>query len=679
MRSPSRCAFPRAPWPLSAMRPLARAAHKPAARASAPALALATTLATTLAITAGAAQAQAQGQGQAAASAADSADSAVVITGTRIAVTSAGLAQQVTVIDRQALQQMGAARLEDVLARLTGVYVDQAGGTGSFASMYMRGAENSHLLVLLDGVKLNDPTTTRGSAYDLSSLDVAQIERIEVLRGPASAVYGGEALAGVLHIITRRAAQSGLSGSGYVGAGGDGHRRIGGQFAFGTPALQGEVSAGRTEEGSASRDARLRVNTVKGSLRFQPLPGMDTTVFATEVQRESAAFADDSGGPRLAVIRDKTARDSRDRIVGARAEGGFAGEWRAQLALSMFDRRESANNAAVDAGVRFPVPAFTSDTDFQRGNVAATVRWEPAGRGLSLVAGVEHQTEEGTLTSIGDFFGAGSPQTLTFALERDTSSVFAEAQWKLTPAIGLQLGVRNDKVQGIKAVTTPHLGLVWEVRPGSTLKFAANEGFKPPSFFALGFAIGGNPNLQPERSRNAEASFAQRLDAAGSTAQVTVFETRYRDLVDFDGNTFTNVNRGTIVVRGVEPELTARMLPGWRITAGATLLSIDERDGLQPLRNRPEKTAHLSVQGDLGRFGGVFAGLRASGGFLDRSNPTGDTSMPGFHVLDAAYTLAFGAWRGKVAVDNVLDKQYEQFVGFPAQGRRVRAEVSARF
>jgi outer membrane receptor protein involved in Fe transport len=333
----------------------------------------------------------------------------------------------------------------------------------------------------------------------------------------------------------------------------------------------------------------------------------------------------------------------------------------------------------VDGGVRFPVPAFVSETDFRRGNLAASARWAPAASGFSLVAGVERQTEKGSLTSVGDFFGAGTPQTLTFALDRDTDSVFAEGQLKLSPAISVQLGVRHDKVQGLEAVTTPHLGLVWEVMPGSTLKFNANEGFKPPSFFALGFPIGGNPNLKPEKSRNAEASFTQRLDGAGSTAQVGVFETRYKDLVDFDGATFSNINRGTIVVRGVEPEVSLRMLPGWRFTAGAALLSIDVRDGLQTLRNRPEKTGHLSVQGDLGRIGGIFAGVRVSGGYLDRSNPTGDIQMPGYSVLDLAYTLSLGAWRGKLALDNVLDKNYEQFVGFPAQGRRLRAEVSASF
>ena len=195
----------------------------------------------------------------------------VVVTGTRLPVTATGLAQNVTVIDQKEIQEINPARIEDLLARVTGAYVDQAGRTGGFASLYMRGAENSHLLILLDGVKLNDPTTTRGSAYDLSSIDISQIDRIEVLRGPASAVYGGEALSGVVHIITKRGAQTGVSGSAYGAAGGDGHQKIGGTVAFGQDNLQAQISAGRTEEGSSGDDnGSLRLNTVSGSLQFAP-------------------------------------------------------------------------------------------------------------------------------------------------------------------------------------------------------------------------------------------------------------------------------------------------------------------------------------------------------------------------------------------------------------------------
>ena len=139
----------------------------------------------------------------------------VLISGSRLPITESGLAQNVTVIDQRQIQESSPARLEDILGRVAGVYLDHAGKTGGFSSLYMRGAENSHLLVMVDGVKMNDPTTTRGSAYDLSSIDVHQVERIEILRGPASAIHGGEALSGVVNIIMKKPTQPGVSGSVY--------------------------------------------------------------------------------------------------------------------------------------------------------------------------------------------------------------------------------------------------------------------------------------------------------------------------------------------------------------------------------------------------------------------------------------------------------------------------------
>jgi vitamin B12 transporter len=347
--------------------------------------------------------------------------------------------------------------------------------------------------------------------------------------------------------------------------------------------------------------------------------------------------------------------------------------------VSVFDRVEHADNAFVDAGVRFPVPAYVSDTDFRRTNVFVTATHE-YGNGASVIVGYEHQTEDGSLTSVGDFFGAGSPQTLTFQLDRKTDSVFAEGLFKLAPSVNAQIGLRYDKVQDLDGVTTPHLGVVWDLPNGATtLKAAYNQGFKPPSFFALGFPIGGNPDLKPERSKNVEFIAAHRIDNAGSTAQVSIFHTNYEDLVDFDAATFTTINRGTIVIKGIEPEIKLRLADRWRVQLGATFLSIDEQDGLQPLRNRPEQRATASTTYDIDGRSSVFVGVNYTGNFLDRSNPTGDIQMPGFTVVDAAYSIQFGAVRVKVAVDNLFDKTYEQFVGFPAQGRRLRAELRGSF
>ncbi len=610
------------------------------------------------------------------------AENQVVITASRLPATPGGLAQNVTIIDQKQVQEMNPGRVEDLLGRLTGVYVDRAGKSGGFSSLYMRGAENSHLLLMIDGVKVNDPTTTRGSAYDLSSIDVSQIERVEVLRGPASAIHGGEALAGVLNIVTRRATQQGFSGSAYAAVGQQGHRKLGGTLTLGADSLRGQISVGASRDGNLS-EGRQRLNDLSGSLRLTPGPSIEAEVFVRRTERASDAFPDDSGGPRLAINRELTRRDATDTAYGASVATGQASSLRLQASVTVYERDERANNVAVDPGVRFPVPAFSSDTNFRRTTLNATVsrQW---GTAASVVAGLERQQEDGGLNSLGDFDFDGNPDALAFNLKRRTDSVFAEGRVRLVPPLSVQVGVRRDRVQGLSAVTTPHLGAVWDLPNGATtLKATYSKGFKPPSFFALGFPIGANPNLRPERSSNAELTLAHRF-GSDSSLEVSVFEIDYKDLVDFtvDPNTFVplNINRGTIVVKGVEPALTLRVTERLRAQLGLTLLDINEEDGLAPLRNRPERRAHASLVYDFDAGSSLLVAASTTGSFLDRSNPTADITMPGFTTVDLAYALQFGKHtRLKLALDNALNKRYEQFVGFAAQERRIRLELRSGF
>jgi outer membrane receptor protein involved in Fe transport len=218
---------------------------------------------------------------------------------------------------------------------------------------------------------------------------------------------------------------------------------------------------------------------------------------------------------------------------------------------------------------------------------------------------------------------------------------------------------------------------VWDFGNGATtLKANYNKGFKPPSFFALGFPIGANPDLAPERSENAELTLAHRFDA-GLSAQIAAFRIEYTDLVDFDPTTFSYVNRGTVVVKGIEPALDVRLGERLRAQLGLTLLDIDERDDRPPLRNRPQKRASASVLWQIDDRSSLFAALSATGRFLDRSNPTGDIELPGFATVDLVYAFERKPYGVKLALDNAFDKRYEPFVGFPGVGRRLRAE--ARF
>jgi iron complex outermembrane receptor protein/vitamin B12 transporter len=602
----------------------------------------------------------------------------VLVTGSRLPITPNGLAQSVSTIDSRQIQQFDPGRLEDALSQVSSVYVDSA-GTGGFSSLYLRGAENSHLLLLIDGVKVNDPTSTRGSAYDLSAIDVGQIESIEILRGPASAIHGGEALAGVINIITRPASGSGFRGSAYGSAGQEGFARAGGTVSASNQAWASQLGVGTSRDGESGDDASLRLNTLSGYMRFSPTTMLGSEIFVRHTDRESVAFPDDSGGPRLAVNRELTTRDARDTVYGANIAWG---NWRSpsiKVGVSVYERDEFADNPFIDAGVRFPVPAFTSDTHFRRttAHLTATRKLRES---ILLVAGIEHQAEEGSLVSVGDFQFDGDPITLNYALQRDTDSVYAEGQFQLAPPVSLQIGMRRDKVEGLSAETTPNLGIAWTLpHSATTLKASYSEGFKPPSFFALGFPIGANPDLKPETSSNVEFTLVQRIGDSGSSAQVGLFHTDYLDLVDFDSTTFTYVNRGKIVVTGIEPSVSHRLNPKLRLQVGLTLLDISERDGLAPLRNRPERRYTANAAYDMNDRSSLFAALSYSAGFIDRSNPTGDIRMPGFETVNAGYSLRAGPLLLKFSIDNLFDADFEQFVGFQAQGRRLRVQLQGEY
>ena len=129
----------------------------------------------------------------------------IIVTGSRVATRPDDLAANVTVLSRADFDVEKPARLADLLRRVAGVHIDQVGGRGGTGSLYMRGADPNYTLVLVDGVRVNDPTNARGGSFDFSTFDVADVERVEVARGPYSAVYGGDALAGVVNIVTRRA------------------------------------------------------------------------------------------------------------------------------------------------------------------------------------------------------------------------------------------------------------------------------------------------------------------------------------------------------------------------------------------------------------------------------------------------------------------------------------------
>jgi outer membrane cobalamin receptor len=207
-------------------------------------------------------------------------------------------------------------------------------------------------------------------------------------------------------------------------------------------------------------------------------------------------------------------------------------------------------------------------------------------------------------------------------------------------------------------------------------------GFKPPSFFALGHPLVGNPQLQPERSRTVELSVASDSNTTATRPVAyrgALFHSAYENLVDFDaGPPPRLVNRSQVTIKGYEASVAARVSENLNLRGAITGLSFALPEGTPDLRNRPRFRATASAVYSFTPQ--VTASLYGSwvGRIFDSSVPTGNVYLPSYPLFDAS--LAFGArdMQVVIAVDNVLDRHFQQFIGFPSRGRRVRAEVSFR-
>ena len=602
----------------------------------------------------------------------------VIVTGTQLPASEASVPRPVIAIPESEIRDRAPASLPDVLRNTPSLYVDQVGAPGGFSSLYLRGADPNHTVILIDGVKVSDTTNTRGGGIDLSFIDPRTISRIEIVPGASSAIYGPDAMAGVVNIITRQPKDTGLLMS--AGAGGHGYASA---FATGSIVrgnVASQAAAASTQDGHSSDAAFFRSRT--GSLRFTAGEGeRRVTAWVRAQHYDGAAFPDDSGGPLYAVRRELERRET-DGVVGALALQTPTAWGSMRLYSNVFSQDADVQSPGVAPGVRDPVgiPRSVSGSQYQRVAIGAIATFGSGDEAPALI-GMQYEKESGDVAST-LFFGLFAVPA-NFALERHTRSVFTEGRLNIGDGLTAQLGVRADDTEAYGTRVTMQAALrYWlhETLPGVGLSYAT--GFKPPSFFALGHPIVGNLQLQPEQSRTVELSIASDPNPTAARPiayRGALFHTAYENLVDFDaGPPPRLVNRSQVDIKGYEAAVTARASESLNLRAGMTGLSFALPEGTPDLRSRPRFRATASAAYSVTPQ--VTASLYGSwvSRIFDSSVPTGNVYLPPYPLFDAS--LAFGArdMQFVIAVDNVLDRHFQQFVGFPNRGRRVRVEVSFR-
>jgi vitamin B12 transporter len=593
----------------------------------------------------------------------------IVVTGSRVATPPDDIAANITVLKREDFDVEKPTRLSDLLNRVAGVHIDQVGGRGGTGSLYIRGADPNYTLVLVDGVRVNDPTNARGGSFDFSTFDIADVERVEIARGPYSAIYGGDALAGVINIVTRHGAQDTHVSLDAMGGAYDTREaglRAGGAIGDGN----WNLGVSDSNEGEVVRGNHFESQRISGS--YDTAFGADTSlsVSARYADSERAGFPDDSGGYEFAALRTTEKRDAHEAVFGANLTHR-AGDATFALALGYFDRGDRIDSPGVAPGVRDPfgVPPSFVDSSIERSSATFTGT-QKFSEFVALAYGVDWLREEGVSDGSLDF-GGGFLVPTSFALTRTSWAPFAEVRLQSGFGLSSQLGVRVDRPEHEDSVTSPRVRVAYDLMgTGLTIAGAWGKAYKLPSMYALGHPLVGNPNLQPERSQSHEIELSQTLLAGAVRWSATYFDGEYRNAIDFDsGPPPMLVNRNRIDSHGVEIAGSLAYGDDWMFDASVTRMENRIASTGSELRNRPDWRAGASAHWSLTTALKFSATATYVGSAFDSSIATGDLHLSPYTLVDvSAVWQVSPKLETYVAVDNLTDQQYEQFTGFEARG-----------
>jgi len=580
----------------------------------------------------------------------------VLVTANRSESTLGDTIVPAQVIDRAEIERTQARDVIELLRGRAGIQITSQGGPGKLSSVFMRGSESDHVLVLVDGVRIGSVTAGMAAFQDIP---VDQIERIEIVRGPRSSLYGSEAIGGVIQIFTRRntgaispharigvgshdlreasAGIGGRAGRGWFGVDAAFQRTDGIDACRGSGTLfQGCFTDEPDRDGYRNRSLNLRggVELAEGlTLEGNALHADAFNEYDGSYGNEAENVQQVAGGKLTyapsEVVRltaqagrsyDKSMSYQRDAATGTRSD------------LGHLDTRRDTASLQADFGLA-PTQAFSLGFDWQSDNVDS--------------------------------------RTAYAVTQRDNYATFAEYQGRFG-AHRLQASARYDDNEQFGGHGTGSLGWGMDLDRGFRFNASVGTGFKAPTFNDLYYPGSESPDLKPERSKSANVGLAQYAD--NWNWSINVFESRIDDLIvfvypppDYIG---TGMNIEQARIRGAELTFSTT-LAGFDLST--ELSHVDPRDRSDSanhgnlLARRARNSGRLDIDRSFGDFR-VGTTLRGSGSRFD--NPTNTVRVAGHGTLDLRAAWAFNPdWTLEARATNVLDKDYETIAWYYQPGR----------
>ncbi len=601
----------------------------------------------------------------------------IVVTATRIEIPAREAASSITVISREDLEIMKIATVLEALQEVLGVYVIQNGPIGGTGSVSIRGANAEHTLVMLDGVELNDPITPSRS-YDLAHLSIANIERIEILRGAQSTLYGSDALGGVINIITKQG--RGNPQANLLSLGGSyGTFLNSAEFGGSSDTLHyalaasyfrsnGFSAASTSYEGNQEKDS-YRNLTVSGKagLRLRKNIELDLTwrTLRTKsgIDNFGGAYGDDPNNTQL----------YNAFILKAQIRHLFLqNRWEQKLNLSYLEYHREYDNP-TDAV--HPFDADRSKFESQQWKLD----WQHnlfLDEKNTLTFGLEHQQEMGQ----SDYYSEtdSGPYSSLFPLKKARNTgIYVQDQIRWADRFFATVGVRLDHHTESGQAVTFRIAPAYFIRQtGTKFKASYGTGFKSPSLYQLYapetiWGPVGNRALQAERSTGWDVGIEQSLFRNKLKLGLTYFASDYRNLIDFDYTQgYINILRASS--RGAELSLEAGLNDGLHFNASYTRIEAKDEVTNQYLLRRPKHKLAARVNCDFSRKAHLTLSLIHMGKSEDMDWSgwvSHRVAMPSYSLLNASFAYDI---LHKVQVflksENLLDEEYETVKGYGTPG-----------
>lgn len=616
----------------------------------------------------------------------------IVVTATRVETPVRDLPADVTVIDVEDALSRGQATLAQALEDTPGLGVVLSGGIGQQTSLFTGGANSYHTLVLFDGIPVNDPSTPN-SSFDAGQDQINGLSRIEVVEGPMSAVFGSDAIGGVVNMIARHGGEGPLNArldfaagsfetltaaAGIDGTLGNFRYAITGE-AFTTDGFdlvpERMVTHTGDEDGAGS-------SAITGVFDLQLTQSLSLDLFAR--QRKSRADIDVFDFEFVAPFRE-TRVDSTDAEVGQNdvTLARLGATWSLSDALSL---RATVGGVEQDRVLnRFG--ALTDSFSGQRRFADLTLNWQAGDVGglsdVNIVAGIAGEREK---AQIAQGFGFPPPFSFTNA-EQDQTGAFVTAQGR-TGALSLTGAVRVDEFEGFGTQTTWRAGASFDLTQRARVYGSYGTSFRAPSLYER-YSSAGVPDLDPEHGESweigADARFAAFGQDLGLELSALYRHTELEDMIDFAGFTYANVDEAEINTA----ELRAAIRPTDWLTLRGGYIYTDAQDTVAhtELLRRPQDvwlaSADITHGGFTGRVSWRSVGDRQD--FLYGDDSFGAAAPPytgtvaQYDVVRASLAYDFSPnVTAYVAADNALDETYEAANGITSAPRAITVGLRLR-